>query len=157
MPILILILGALLLIWGVSKYLSSKPENFNNIFSKTLAVVFAGVAFLILIKGNIAEAVVLATGAVLSWQGSLWTYLQSKAEQSTIGPDNEKVRKNKSSHDMSINEALEILELKGNPTPEEIKAAHHKLMMKIHPDQGGSGYFAAKINQAKELLLKNRP
>ncbi len=147
MPILFFLIGGVILFFALSKYLNNKPEQFNNMFSKLLAVVFGLLAFLILIKGNIAMAVVLGTAAVLSWQGSFWTYLRSKADRSAPG-------KVSSSDNMSREEALKIMELTGNPNKEEIKAAHHRLMMKIHPDQGGSAYFAAKLNQAKDLLLK---
>lgn len=53
-------------------------------------------------------------------------------------------------------EAMEILGLSENPSEEEIKEAYHRLMKKNHPDQDGSKYIAAKLNQAKEILLKNK-
>ena len=145
MQFVILIIGAVILYFALSKYLTKQPEKFNDIFRKVLAIVLGGAAFLILVKGNIAVAGVLGMAAVLSWQGALWAYLRSKADGSQVSQH--------SKSDMTREQALEILELSGSPTEEQIKAAHHRLMMKIHPDQGGSGYFAAQLNQAKDLLL----
>lgn len=59
-----------------------------------------------------------------------------------------------SKKEMSIEEAKDILNIKGTPTKESIKTAYHKMMLKNHPDQGGSDYLAGKINQAKEALMK---
>lgn len=56
---------------------------------------------------------------------------------------------------MSMAEALEILELEPGANQEEIRAAHKRLMKKYHPDHGGSSYMAAKLNQAKDLLVNN--
>ena len=50
---------------------------------------------------------------------------------------------------MGRKEALEILGLKENATEYEIKNSYKKLIMKNHPDSGGSSYLSQKITEAK--------
>ncbi len=54
---------------------------------------------------------------------------------------------------MSRAEAYEILGLKQGATEEEVKAAYRKLIANAHPDAGGSDWMAAKLNEAKQILL----
>ncbi len=60
------------------------------------------------------------------------------------------------SGDVSVEEAYAILGVKPGASPDQIKEAHRRLMVKLHPDHGGSDYLATKINRARDVLLRSR-
>jgi hypothetical protein len=85
--------------------------------------------------------------AYLDWRLPGW---RDDAEPSTGKAG---ARRGRHANRMSAEEAYAVLGLDADAGEDAIRAAHRKLMMKMHPDQGGSTYLAARINEAKEVLL----
>ena len=56
---------------------------------------------------------------------------------------------------MTKEEAYKILGLEAGAAAADIRKAHRRLMQRLHADVGGTSVLAARINEAKDVLLSN--
>eukprot|EP01098_Paradermamoeba_levis_P003312 TRINITY_DN1524_c0_g1_i1.p1 TRINITY_DN1524_c0_g1~~TRINITY_DN1524_c0_g1_i1.p1 ORF type:complete len:126 (-),score=27.87 TRINITY_DN1524_c0_g1_i1:158-535(-) len=96
----------------------------------------AGVA----ITALAGKGILRLAGMVHAKKGS--TFLSSRMKKGGFLPQ------------MNENEAALILGIRRDASKDEVKLAHRQLMVVNHPDSGGSDYLAMKINQAKDVLLR---
>lgn len=85
--------------------------------------------------------------------GTAWRAAARGAQSNGAGHGDGRQSRARANGGMSREEAYKVLGINPGASMEEIRTAHHKLMMQNHPDHGGSGYLAAKINEAKDVLL----
>lgn len=57
--------------------------------------------------------------------------------------------------DMTVEEALAVLGLQAGADETEIIGAHNRLLRRLQPDAVGTDYFIAKINRARDVLLRH--
>lgn len=157
MVYILILSGFIFLLYSISRFMEqSNSPRAKGMFRYGGAVILGVLAFFFLaLAKNLAVGGILALLSFMSAQGGLWKILVRgrPAARQSGGPRQPGHNNNPPS--MSREEALDILGLSGNPGPADIRDAHHKLMLKIHPDQGGSDYFASKLNQARDLLLQS--
>ncbi|MCF8474579.1 MAG: hypothetical protein K9G26_07775 [Emcibacter sp.] len=152
MPYIIIIIGFVFLLYAISRLMKqSHSAKINKIFRYGFAVILGLLAYFFLIMAkNIPIGAILGILSFFSAQGGLWKILMNNSDGAG---NNKKETSVNHKNAMTREEALEILGLSGHPSKSEIKEAHHKMMLKLHPDQGGSDYFASKLNQARDMLI----
>jgi hypothetical protein len=55
---------------------------------------------------------------------------------------------------MSEDEAYEVLGLHKGASRDDVMRSHRSLIKKLHPDHGGSTDLAARVNEAKDVLMR---
>ncbi len=117
--------------------------------------IFKGVAFLAIIAVMVAARwwplalmTLLAAGAVMGIE--IWRAREIKLDEAVSARPPASV-----GGVMKAEEAASVLGVAPGASAEEVRAAHRKLIAQLHPDRGGSDYLAAKINDARAILLKS--
>ena len=57
---------------------------------------------------------------------------------------------------MSAEEASGLLGVPANASADAVRAAHRRLVARVHPDVGGSVDLTARVNAARDVLLGRR-
>ena len=156
---LILVAAALFGLWWGLRWLSRAPPA-----KARTALIAGGLGLLVLVgialvaSGKLAGLFAVAAG-LAPWIGramrlhGLWLGLQRMAGRSRPQQAQEDPRATAPDAAMTRPQAYEVLGLSPDATPDEIKEAHRRLMRANHPDSGGSTWIAARLNQARDLLL----
>ncbi len=106
------------------------------------------------VTATLFSAVLMAGGALAAFKGAwllaaglagagLWLTVSSR--QRAVPPRAEA---------LTVSEARSILGVSADATTAEINTAWKRLMARAHPDQGGTQGLAARLNAARDLLLK---
>jgi hypothetical protein len=140
MAYLILVAGIILAIFGLYRFLMKAPPREIKTLFLAAAAVGVGVAALFLtLTGKLPVAIAILT--------ALWPIAASYMKMNKESP------RGGQNLPLTEKEAYDVLGLAQGAGPDDIRAAHLRLMKKVHPDQAGSDWLAKKINAARDLLL----
>ena len=132
-------------------YSHARPKNLAKGIRLSGGVLLGLVTIALTVTGRVGLAFLAAAGAWALLAGTTPPWLRPPGTGNSGGSrDIPSGRRGA----MSQGEALHVLGLEDGATEEQIRSAHRRLIMQIHPDKGGTSYLAAKINEAKDVLLK---
>ena len=101
---------------------------------------------------------VLLVAARLAPFGVMALILAGGAAARTLTKDREQPGMNDAprgpSGRMTEAEALRVLGLEPGADARAVEAAHKRMIVRAHPDVGGSDYLAAKVNEARAVLRR---
>ena len=156
---LILIAAALFgLWWGLGWLSKANPAKAKKVLIAGGLGLLVVVGVLLLLSGKLAGLFAVVAGLapwisrVMRLHGA-WQYIRRFTGQGPAQPGAEHHPSSPPDSAMTHQQALEILGLSPGASPDQIKDAHRRLMQVNHPDTGGSTWIAARLNQARDLLL----
>jgi DnaJ homolog subfamily C member 19 len=151
-----LVLGGLtlfLFLGGLRAFERASVSSIKALGVWILALGGISLALLLLLSGRGG----VALGAAVVFGPLIWRQWQAYRMAGSAGPrpSQQQQRQPPSSRrgNMTPEEAYQVLGLQPGASEADIRAAHHRLMRTAHPDSGGSDWLAARINQARDVLL----
>lgn len=91
-------------------------------------------------------------GFIMMWLLRLW---RVSRESDNAGKAKRAAGDKAVSQPMTVAEARDVLGVDGAASREEIETAYRDLIVKNHPDHGGTDWIAAQLNQARDILLND--
>jgi DnaJ homolog subfamily C member 19 len=146
-----LLLGALILfalLGGLRAFERASVTSIKALLAWVAALGGLSLALLLILTGRGG----IALGALTLFGPLLWQRWRA-SRGGRIGGGGAGPRARPSTGPMSRQEAYEVLGLQPGASTVEIRDAHRRLMRGAHPDVGGSDWLAARVNQARDVLL----
>jgi hypothetical protein len=149
---LFLLIGAavVLLFWGsLNAFARADVRSVKRFVAWLLALGGITLAVLLVLSGRAG----VALSPLLMFGPLIWQHWQARLGRPGAGSGRPGTPPPRGGGPMTRAEAYAVLGLPAGAREPEIRAAHHRLMRAAHPDLGGSDWIAARINQARDILL----
>lgn len=150
-------LAVLILVLAAMKYLSAvRPDQLAKALKFAGLAGLVGLGLFLVLTGKLAGLLAVAAG-LGPWiarglrLAALYRMVMGLFGGNRAGGGNSS--SSPPASNMGRDEAYRVLGLEPGAAPEAIRAAHKRLMLANHPDHGGSDWIAARLNQARDVLL----
>ncbi len=145
-----LLLGAavlFVLVGGMRAFETASVTTIKSLFGWIAALGGLSLALMLILTGRGG----IALGALTLFGPLIYQKWQAGRGRRPSGPNGHAGRTR--SGPMTRDEACQVLGVAPNAPEKAIRDAHRRLMRAAHPDAGGSDWLAARINQARDVLL----
>lgn len=139
---------------GLRAFERASVTSIKSLVAWTLALAGLSLAVMLVITGREG----IAISALLLFGPAIWNHWKAAHPRLGSGPQpgGGAPPPRSPGGPMTRDEAYQVLGLSSGATEADIRQAHRRLMRGAHPDQGGSDWLAARINQARDVLLGSR-
>jgi hypothetical protein len=137
-------------------YVRATPKNLAKGFRYSAGALLVLLTIALFVTREIAFAFLTAAGAWYLLFGTVAPWYRFPGGPAPGNGNRQRQGPHSPPRTMSMSraEALKVLGLEEGANEADIRAAHRRLIQQTHPDKGGTSYLAAKINEAKDVLLK---